>query len=67
MNIKKELVHISQIRIGDTVEIDGNLKTVGRHNLKNDVFMGRTLFGDSYRLGRLPVTRCRIERATPSS
>lgn len=53
----KELVSISQIKAGDTVEIDGIMKTVCRNNLKYSEFMGITLFGDNYKLGREKVTR----------
>lgn len=62
----KESVHISEIRIGDLVEINGVVKTVGRNNLKYDPFMGLSLFGDTYHLGTRPVTRCRYERAIPA-
>jgi len=49
--------HISDLRIGDTVLHAGRVVTVGRENLKRDQFMGVTLYGDSYRLGRLPAIR----------
>lgn len=57
-------VHISSIRRGDTVSHDGHLKTVCLTNLKRE-FGEVTLFGDSYRLGTLPVLLARIERAIP--
>lgn len=53
-------VHIDTIRAGDTVEHNGVLKTVCPGDLKSG-FMGTTLFGDSYRLGTLPVMK-----ATPA-
>jgi hypothetical protein len=62
----RESVHISDIRAGDLVEISGIVKTVGRNNLKSDGFMGLSLFGDTYRLGTAPVTRCRYERVVPT-
>lgn len=49
-------VHISTIRIGDTIEHNGELHTVGRNNIKRG-FMGKTLFGDSYRMGRTLVKK----------
>jgi len=49
--------HISDLRIGDIVLHAGRVVTVGRENLKRDQFIGATLYGDSYRLGRLPVIR----------
>lgn len=50
-------VHIGTIRPGDTVEIDGHLKTVCVKDLKRCPDMGVTLFGDSYRLGTVPVIK----------
>lgn len=51
-----EEVHISQIRLGDTIlHTVGNVRTVCRSNIKMDNFMGITLFGDSYRSGTIPV------------
>lgn len=48
------LVHIDSIFPGDTVVHEGVERTVGRENIKHG-FMGKTLFGDSYRLGRKKV------------
>lgn len=50
-------VHISQIKPGDTVFHNGELKTVCRNNIKHDRFVGYTLFGDSYRLGSVNVRK----------
>lgn len=50
-------VHISLVRAADTVFHQGMAKTVCPADLKSDAFMGRTLFGDSYVLGRKPVLR----------
>lgn len=45
-------VHISQIMTGDTIlHTDGEIRTVGKENIKRDSFMGKTLFGDSYKCG----------------
>jgi len=48
-------VHVSSIRAADTVFHQGKAQTVCAKDLKSDAFMGRTLFGDSYVLGRKPV------------
>ena len=54
--------HVDLIHPGDTVLIDGHLKTVSPGSIKKG-FMGTTLWGDSYRLGTLPVRRAVIETA----
>lgn len=57
-NYKVENVHISTIVPGDTILCaDGNLRTVCRKDIRKDSFMGRTLFGDPYRLGTVPVKK----------
>ena len=48
-------VHISGIRPGDTILFDGHLRTVCDSDIKFDGFTGITIFGDSYRIGMLPV------------
>ena len=58
--------HISEIKQGDTVMIDGEMRTVGKNNIKSG-FMGITLFGDSYRLGSQPVQKVVIYRAMPNN
>lgn len=58
-----EKVHISLLRASDTVFHEGKVRTVCKGNLKNDSFMGPTLFGDSYNLGRKPVLRLVMQRA----
>ncbi len=52
-----EEVHIDCIKVGDTVIHDEAMKTVCRQNIGGDTFMGRTLWGDSYKLGTVPVKR----------
>ena len=50
-------VHISQIRKCDTIlHTDGNVRTVGNNIKRSDLF-GYTLFGDSYKLGRIKVKK----------
>lgn len=58
--------HIENITAGDTVEHRGRLMTVCHSDIKNDNFIGITLFGDSYRLGRMPVKKVNIQRAMPA-
>jgi len=54
-------VHISTIRPGSTVVIDGELKTVCPGDIKTGGLFGPTLFGDSYRAGTTPVQLAVIE------
>ena len=57
MNYKIKEVHISTIKVDEIVLCpDGIIRTVGPHNLKKG-FMGVTLWGDSYRLGTIPVKK----------
>ena len=56
-----ENVHISMMRVGDTIlDTDGLLRTVCRNNIERDPFMGLSLFGDTYNLGTKPVKRVRF-------
>jgi hypothetical protein len=50
-------VHIASIRAGDTVMHDGQMRTVCNNNIGGDALSGRTIFGDSYKLGLIPVQR----------
>lgn len=59
MNYSIVPTHINLIRVGDVVEIDGILKTVGKNNLKRG-FCGTTLWGDSYRSGTMLVRKAVI-------
>jgi hypothetical protein len=56
--------HISAIRPGDTVQIDGQLKTVSSGDIRKG-FMGTTLWGDSYRLGAVLVLRVHFTTDKP--
>lgn len=58
--------HIDRIRPGDTVLIDGHLKTVSHNDLKRG-FVGTTLWGDSYKLGTVPVQRVTFGTKEPQS
>lgn len=51
-----KLVPISQIFAGDTIIHDGVMKTVSPTNIKRG-FMGKTLFGDSYKAGHMKVQK----------
>lgn len=51
--------HIDMIRPGDTVLHNGELRTVGKSDIKCGGFMSTTLFGDSYRLGTVHVKLAR--------
>ncbi len=44
--IKK--THISDVRGGDTIVVNGELKTVCGKDIHRDSFIGITIFGDSY-------------------
>lgn len=56
MQVIKEMVHVSDIKVGDCIEHQGKLMTVCNKDIKRG-FMGITIFGDSYRSGRAPVVR----------
>jgi len=49
--------HINEVQPGDVVvdPLDGVPRTVCCCDLKQDEFFGRTLWGDCYRLGTVPV------------
>jgi hypothetical protein len=55
--MQTEKVHISIIRAGDTIFHDGKDMTVCKKDIKYDSFMGISIFGDSYRIGTIPVLR----------
>ena len=60
MNTTTEQIHISQITAGDTILHEGKMCTVCNSNIKHGGFMGKTLFGDSYRSGNKLVTKVNI-------
>jgi len=56
-------VHISEIKTGDLVKCkDGFIRTIGKNNINYNSFMGYTLFGDSYKLGREKVQKVLTKR-----
>lgn len=48
-------VHIDTVRVGDVIIHEGKERTVNRNNIKYNSFMGVSIFGDTYQLGRKPV------------
>jgi hypothetical protein len=63
MTVKIEHVHISLIKIGDTIESNGKTYTIGKDDIGYSVFMGRTLRGDCYSLGSKLVKRVILNQA----
>jgi hypothetical protein len=57
-------VHISQINAGDTVLHNGEMKTVSGTDIKEDKFMGKSIFGDSYKLGHELVKKVIFKTGT---
>jgi len=52
------LTDIKDIKIGDTIiDNDGKRKLVSQGNIKYNKFMGLTLFGDCYKLGKQKVRK----------
>lgn len=47
----RKLVQVSDLKKGDTVEVDGKLETVGINYLKRCSFMGWTYKGNPFRDG----------------
>lgn len=55
-NYQIKKTHIYNIRIGDIVRCkDGLIRTVGKESFNYIHGIGRTLFGESYKLGYEPV------------
>lgn len=59
-----EDVNINSICSGDTVLHDGRVLTVFEHNIKHSDFMELPLFGDSYKLGTVPVLKIVFHKPT---
>lgn len=55
-----ERVHINEIKVGDTVVYQGELKTVNGQYLKHGGFCGTTLWGDSFKSGTELVHRVKF-------
>ncbi len=54
--MKTEKIHISVIMPGDAIFHNNKEMTVCKNDLRRG-FCGLTVFGDSYRLGTIPVLR----------
>lgn len=48
--MKTETVDVSNLKIGDTVLVKGEMKTVSRDNFKKDPFMGYSFYGTNARI-----------------
>jgi len=55
--MKIEMVHISEIKPGDTVSHHGKLKTVCKSSITRSQLFGVAIFGDNYRIGTVKVER----------
>ncbi|ATN94147.1 hypothetical protein HOS16_gp69 [Shigella phage vB_SflS-ISF001] len=53
--MKTKLVNKSEIKNGDTLIVNGELRTVDKQSIVRDEFLGLLLFADSYCLGYLKV------------
>lgn len=56
MNYSIVKTHKDQVRAGDTIIHNGVMMTVCKTDFGRDKLMGSTIFGDSYRLGYMPVS-----------
>jgi hypothetical protein len=52
--------HISAVSVGDVIKHQNEFKTVCASDIKHCKFVGRTIFGDSWRLGYQPVEVLKI-------
>lgn len=50
-------VHISTIKVGDTILHNGEVTTVNKNYMGYSSFMGHSLFGYSYKLGTVLVKK----------
>lgn len=57
-----EMVHISQICVGDCIEVNSKPSTVCKKDIQCDSFWGVSIFGDSYRSGTILVKRFLFKR-----
>ena len=56
------MVHKNDIVPGDIIMLHGVPETVGKKDIKCSNFMGRTIFGDSFKLGTTKVEKLLYER-----
>jgi len=52
-----EMVRITELRVGETVEHDGTIVTVNKGDFKYNPFMGLSFRGDSYHLNTKKIKR----------
>lgn len=50
-----KLVHKNEVKVGDAIMFNGKFRTVCAKDIQQCHFMGRTIFGDSFVLGRVKV------------
>lgn len=64
-----EPVHKDEIKAGDTILLDGELKTVCGNNIRKGGFCGTTIHGESFKLGLELVKRVHFvqKNGLPSS
>lgn len=64
-SIKSLFLHKEFVCPGDVIYHNGAYRTVSKNNIKHNEFMGRTIFGDSFKLGRQKVEVLDIRRTNP--
>ncbi len=55
--MKTELVHISQIKHGDVIKFQNQFRTVNKKDIDYSNFMGISIWGDTFKLGRVLIER----------
>ena len=55
-------VHISQIKAGDTIYLNGEQKTVCKSNIKKSDFMPMSIFGDTFKSGTVLIEKVLFPR-----
>ena len=55
-------VNIEEIRAGDTILHNEKLTTVCDSDIKYCSFMGNSIFGDTYVMGRKKVVKCILKK-----
>jgi len=64
-NYKTKEVNISEIKPGDTVFHNGETITVCASDIRNNYFMGKSVFGDCYHSGHKPVLLVEFNTVRP--
>ena len=54
---KYEMVDMSDIKIGDTIIVNNMKRTVNKKDIGKDDLLGITIFGDSYKNGKVKIKR----------